>query len=131
MRDPAEDLRAIAFCLERALEPSYRVKAFRTAAAVLDELPPQAPPQPLRAVERDDPAFVHHGDAVCEPFRLVEVMRCQQDRQLGLLAESADDLEQLLADARVEPDRRLVEKEDARRRDERPASSSRRRSPPL
>jgi putative hydrolase len=40
VRDAAEDLRQIAFCLERALEPSYRVKAFRTAAAVLDELPP-------------------------------------------------------------------------------------------
>jgi putative hydrolase len=39
-RDPAEDLRRIAFCLERALEPSYRVKAFRTAAAVVDELAP-------------------------------------------------------------------------------------------
>lgn len=38
MREPAEDLRAIAFCLERALEPSYRVKAFRTAAAVVDGL---------------------------------------------------------------------------------------------
>jgi putative hydrolase len=37
-RDPAEDLRAIAFCLERALEPSYRVKAFRTAAAVVEGL---------------------------------------------------------------------------------------------
>lgn len=37
-RDAAEDLRAIAFCLERALEPSYRVRAFRTAAAVLDGL---------------------------------------------------------------------------------------------
>jgi putative hydrolase len=36
VREPAEDLRAIAFCLERALEPSYRVKAFRTAAAVVD-----------------------------------------------------------------------------------------------
>ncbi len=36
MRDPAEDLRSIAFCLERALEPSYRVKAFRTAAAVVE-----------------------------------------------------------------------------------------------
>jgi hypothetical protein len=33
-RDPADDLRSIAFCLERALEPSYRVKAFRSAAAV-------------------------------------------------------------------------------------------------
>jgi len=38
-RDPAEDLRAIAYCLERALEPSYRVKAFRTAAAVVDRTP--------------------------------------------------------------------------------------------
>ena len=35
-RDPAADLRAIAFCLERALEPTYRVRAFRTAAAVVD-----------------------------------------------------------------------------------------------
>jgi len=35
-RDPAADLRAIAFCLERALEPRYRVKAFRAAAAVAD-----------------------------------------------------------------------------------------------
>ncbi|MEO6204622.1 MAG: PHP domain-containing protein [Mycobacteriales bacterium] len=41
MRDPAADLRRIAFCLERALEPSYRVKAFRTAAAVLDGLAPE------------------------------------------------------------------------------------------
>ena len=38
MRDPAEDLRRIAFHLERALEPSYRVKAFRTAAATVDGL---------------------------------------------------------------------------------------------
>ncbi|HEU0101507.1 MAG TPA: PHP domain-containing protein [Mycobacteriales bacterium] len=35
-RDPAEDLRSIAFCLERALEPSYRVRAFRSAAATAD-----------------------------------------------------------------------------------------------
>ena len=39
-RDPADDLRAIAFCLERALEPSYRVRAFRAAAATVDALPP-------------------------------------------------------------------------------------------
>jgi putative hydrolase len=37
-RDPAEDLRSIAFCLERALEPAYRVKAFRGAAKTVDEL---------------------------------------------------------------------------------------------
>ncbi|HVE62335.1 MAG TPA: PHP domain-containing protein [Mycobacteriales bacterium] len=38
MRDPAADLRRIAYCLERAQEPSYRVRAFRTAAAAIDAL---------------------------------------------------------------------------------------------
>jgi putative hydrolase len=37
-RDPAADLRQIAFLLERAREPTYRVKAFRTAAGVVDGL---------------------------------------------------------------------------------------------
>ncbi len=37
-RDPVADLRQIAFLLERAREPTYRVKAFRTAAGVADEL---------------------------------------------------------------------------------------------
>ena len=45
-RDPAEDLRRIAFCLERALEPSYRVKAFRTAAAVVDRTPARGAGRP-------------------------------------------------------------------------------------
>jgi putative hydrolase len=38
-RDPAADLREIAFLLERAREPTFRVKAFRTAATVADERP--------------------------------------------------------------------------------------------
>ncbi len=39
-RDPIADLRQIAFLLERSREPTYRVRAFRTAARVLDDLPP-------------------------------------------------------------------------------------------
>lgn len=39
MRQPAEDLRAIAVALERAFEPPFRVRAFRTAADLVDRTP--------------------------------------------------------------------------------------------
>jgi putative hydrolase len=38
-RDPIADLREIAYLLERAGEPSFRVKAFRNASAVVAALP--------------------------------------------------------------------------------------------
>jgi putative hydrolase len=39
-RDPAADLRRIAFLLEAASEPTFRVQAFRKAAARISALPP-------------------------------------------------------------------------------------------
>jgi putative hydrolase len=99
-RDPAADLRRIAFCLERALEPSYRVKAFRTAAATIDsierdELERRATAgnvEELKGIGKVTATVIAESLAGEEPVYLRRV------ESLGLtpVAQQADDLRQLL-----------------------------------
>ena len=65
----------------------------------------------------DHLAVVDHRDPVGELIRLVEVLRAEQDRR-PLGDERADDVPDLVAGARVEPGRRLVEEHHLRRDDE-------------
>jgi putative hydrolase len=100
VRDPAEDLRRIAFCLERALEPSYRVKAFRTAAAVVDTLDRAELEQRASAGTLADLSGIGKVTAlvVTESLAGQEPVYLRRVESLGLtpVAQQADDLRQLL-----------------------------------
>jgi putative hydrolase len=100
MRDPAEDLRRIAFCLERALEPSYRVKAFRTAAAVVDKLDRAELERRASAGTLADLSGIGKVTAlvVTESLAGEEPVYLRRVESVGLtpVAQQADDLRQLL-----------------------------------
>ena len=66
---------------------------------------------------RDDPAVVDHGDPVGELVGLVEVLRGEQDRR-ARGDEGAHDLPYLVAAARVQAGRRLVEEQQLGRDDD-------------
>jgi putative hydrolase len=100
VRDPAADLRRIAFCLERALEPSYRVKAFRTAAATVDatdraELEHRAA---VGALEELTGIGKVTAQVITESLAGEEPNYLRRVESIGLspVAQQADDLRQLL-----------------------------------
>src|SRR5262249_17900332 len=70
----------------------------------------EADDQFLRCALGDDLAPVDDCDVITQSLGLVEIMRRQQDRP-PLLAVSATTLPQLTARLRIEPRRRLVEKQ--------------------
>ncbi|MCA1712461.1 MAG: PHP domain-containing protein [Actinobacteria bacterium] len=109
MRDPAEDLRRIAFCLERALEPSYRVKAFRTAAAVVDRTPREELEQRALAGTLVELTGIGKVTAtvVTESLAGEEPVYLRRVESFGLtpVAQAADDLrQQLRGDCHVHSD---------------------------
>ena len=80
----------------------------------LDNVTAQGRQQRPRGVEGDDPAGVHDGDPIAQPFGFVQVMGGQQDRRLARRPKPGDQVEELVADARIEPDSRLGEEEHLR-----------------
>src|SRR4051794_38900864 len=99
-RDPAADLRRIAFCLERALEPSYRVKAFRTAAATVDGIPrTELEHRAATGALAELPGIGKvTATVITESLNGEEPVYLRRVESLGLtpVAQAADDLRQLL-----------------------------------
>jgi putative hydrolase len=99
-RDPVDDLRRIAFLLERTLESSYRVKAFRTAAAALAALPAEdvallartGALRTIKGIGERTAAVIEQSVAGEEPDYLRELGERAGDR----LADRGDELRALL-----------------------------------
>jgi putative hydrolase len=99
-RDPVSDLRRVAFLLERTLESSYRVKAFRTAAAALASLPADdvallagtGALRQIKGIGERTAAVIEQSVAGLEPDYLRELA----ERSAGPLAEGGQALREVL-----------------------------------
>ncbi len=99
-RDPVADLRRIAFLLERTLESSYRVKAFRTAASALAALAPDdvallagtGALRQIKGIGERTAAVIEQSVAGREPEYLTELA----GRAAGPLADGGQELRSAL-----------------------------------
>src|SRR5215207_3892048 len=90
---------------------------FAVGVAEFHDVAADAGLQFVRSALCGDAAVIEHGDAISEPVGLLEVLGGEEDgRAVG--CERADDAPELLATARVEAGRRLVEEEHRNRDDE-------------
>src|SRR4029077_7014140 len=78
----------------------------------LENLGPEPSEEGLWRVESHDAALVHDRYPVAEALGLVEVVGGEQGGHAGARPNPAYQVEQLVADPRVEADRRLVEEQD-------------------
>jgi putative hydrolase len=108
-RDPVADLREIAYLLERAAEPSYRVKAFRGAATLLAGLEPAEVRARAQAGTLRELAGVGEVTARCITESLageppVYLRRVRATESLELPAEAGALLERLQGDCHTHTD---------------------------
>ena len=94
----------------------------------LGQLRAQPGQQRVRPVEGHDRALVHDRDAVAEPFGLIEVVGGQHGGHAGAPAKPADQVQQLIAGAGVQPHRRLIQEQHPRFGHQRPGDLQ---APPL